>query len=250
MKKVGSIINYILLPVFIIALWETVTRLHLFPAVILPPIEMVAKSFIEQLKSGQLIGDISISIQRVLIGYLIAVVLAVALGISMGISPKVNKFFSLTFASIRQIPMIAWMPLIILWAGIDEASKIIIIVIGAFFPILLNTINGIMQTPKGLIEVGRMFMLSNWALLRKVYFPAALPSIFVGLRLGLGISWMVVVAAEIVAASSGIGYRINDARSLMRPEVVIVGMIVIAVVGVAMDQVLSRVLKKITPWQV
>lgn len=249
MKKLGSIINYTIVPIMIIILWETVTRLKLFPAVILPSIETVVGSLVEQLGSGQLISDISISIQRVLAGYLIAAVMAVVLGIMMGISEKAHKLFILTFTSIRQIPMIAWMPLIILWAGIDEASKIIIIVIGAFFPILLNTINGIKQTPQGLVEVGRMYKLSKWKLLMKVYVPAALPSIFVGLKLGLGISWMVVVAAEIVAASSGIGYRINDARSLMRPEVVIVGMVVIAFIGVLMDQVLTRVLKKITPWQ-
>ena len=249
MKKLGTIINYILLPVIIIAAWEAVTRMKLFPPVILPSLEKVVKSFGDQLNSGQLAADIGISVQRVLEGYLIAIVLAVTLGVLMGMSERINKFFALTFTSIRQIPMIAWMPLIILWAGIDEASKVIVIVIGAFFPVLLNTINGIRHTPKGLIEVGRMYKLSNWALLRKVYIPSALPSIFVGLKLGLGISWMVVVAAEIVAASSGIGYRINDARSLMRPEVVIVGMFVIAIVGVLMDQVLTRVLKKITPWQ-
>lgn len=167
----------------------------------------------------------------------------------MGISERAHKFFIITLTSIRQIPIIAWMPLIILWAGIDEASKIVVIVIGSFFPILLNTINGIKQTPQSLIEVGRMFKLSKWDLFKKIYFPSAIPSIFVGLRLGLGISWMVVVAAEIIAASSGVGYRINDARSLLQSEVVIIGIIVIAFIGALMDQILSRILKKITPWQ-
>lgn len=249
MKKFKILINYITLPLIIIVLWETVTRLGVFPEVLLPPLGNVIRSFLEQLRSGQLAADISISIQRVLQGYLVAVLLGITLGVLMGISERTNKFFILTFTSIRQIPMIAWMPLIILWAGIDEASKIVVIVIGSFSPVLLNTINGIKLTPKVYIEVGRMFKLSKWALLKKVYFPSAMPSIFVGLKLGLGISWMVVVAAEIIAASSGIGYRINDARSLMQPEVVIVGMIVIAFIGVLMDQILTRLLKKLTPWQ-
>lgn len=249
MKKSMTAINYLLLPIIILVIWETFTRLKLFPAVLLPPLEAVMISFVNQVRSGQLAADVAVSIKRVLQGYSIAVVLGITLGVLMGVSEKMNRFFILTLNSVRQIPMIAWMPLIILWAGIGEASKVVIIVIGAIFPILLNTINGITQTPKGYIEVGHMFKLSKWALLRKVYFPSALPSIFVGLKLGLGISWMVVVAAEMISASSGIGYRINDARSLMRSEVVIVGMIVIALIGVLMDQVLSRVLKQITPWQ-
>ena len=215
MKKFTNFMNYAILPLLILILWETVTRLKLFPAVILPPLATVLKSFLAQLQSGQLLADIAISMQRVLVGYLIAIGLGVTLGVFMGISERAHKFFFLTLTAIRQIPIIAWIPLIILWAGIDEASKIVIIVLGSIFPILLNTINGIKMTPQEYIEVGRMFKLSHWDLLKKVYFPSALPSIFVGLRLGLGISWMVVVAAEIIAASSGIGYRINDARSLM-----------------------------------
>jgi sulfonate transport system permease protein len=250
MKKLMTAINYLLFPMIILIIWETFTRLKLFPAILLPPLEAVIISFADQVKSGQLAADVSISIKRVLQGYSIAVVLGVTLGVFMGVSDKMNKFFSLTLNAVRQIPMIAWMPLIILWAGIGEASKVVIIVIGAIFPILLNTINGITQTPQGYIEVGQIFKLSKWALLRKVYLPSALPSIFVGLKLGLGISWMVVVAAEMISASSGIGYRINDARSLLRSEVVIVGMIVIAVIGVLMDQILSRFLAKITPWQI
>ena len=94
-----------------------------------------------------------------------------------------------------------------------------------------------------------MYKLSNWKLFTKIYFPSALPSIFVGLKLGLGISWMAVVGAEIIASSSGIGYRMNDARSLMQPEVVFVGMFVIALIGILMDQILTRISKKITPWE-
>jgi len=167
----------------------------------------------------------------------------------MGISEKINKLFFLTFTSIRQIPMLAWIPLIVLWFGIGESSKIIVIVIAAYFPILLNTMNGIKRTDKKLIEVGNMYNLSKWKLFTKIYFPSALPSIFVGLKLGLGISWMAVVGAEIIASSSGIGYRMNDARSLMQPEVVFVGMIAIALIGIIMDQILTRISKKITPWE-
>lgn len=248
-KVILSYINISVLPILILVLWIVATNLKLFSPAILPSISTVFDSLKSQLDSGQLVKDISISLIRVLEGYLIAATLGITLGVLMGISEKINKFFFLTFTSIRQIPMLAWIPLIVLWFGIGESSKIIVIVIAAYFPILLNTMNGIKRTDSKLIEVGNMYNLSKWKLFTKIYFPSALPSIFVGLKLGLGISWMAVVGAEIIASSSGIGYRMNDARSLMQPEVVFVGMFVIALLGIIMDQILTRISKKITPWE-
>lgn len=248
-KVIPDYINISILPILILVLWIVATNLELFSPAILPSISTVFDSLKSQLDSGQLVKDISISLIRVLEGYLIAAVLGITLGVLMGISERINKFFFLTFTSIRQIPMLAWIPLIVLWFGIGESSKIIVIVIAAYFPILLNTMNGIKRTDTKLIEVGNMYNLSKWKLFTKIYFPSALPSIFVGLKLGLGISWMAVVGAEIIASSSGIGYRMNDARSLMQPEVVFVGMLVIALLGIIMDQILTRISKKITPWE-
>ncbi|MFW2499851.1 ABC transporter permease [Clostridium diolis] len=248
-KTIFSYINIAILPILILTAWITATRLELFSPAILPSIPTVLDSLKSQLNSGQLIKDISVSLTRVVEGYMIAAVLGITLGVLMGISERINKFFFLTFTSIRQIPMLAWIPLIVLWFGIGESSKIIVIVIAAYFPILLNTMNGIKRTDKNLIEVGNMYKLSKWKLFTKIYFPSALPSIFVGLKLGLGISWMAVVGAEIIASSSGIGYRMNDARSLMQPEVVFVGMFAIAIIGIIMDQILTRISKKITPWE-
>ncbi|NOW04873.1 ABC transporter permease [Clostridium beijerinckii] len=248
-NKVYDYVNIVILPVLMLILWIIATYLELFSPAILPSISTVFDSLKSQLSSGQLIKDISVSLIRVLEGYLIAAALGITLGVLMGISERINKLFFLTFTSMRQIPMLAWIPLIVLWFGIRESSKIIVIVIAAYFPILLNTMNGIKRTDKKLIEVGNMYSLSKWKLFTKIYFPSALPSIFVGLKLGLGISWMAVVGAEIIASSSGIGYRMNDARSLMQPEVVFVGMIVIALIGIVMDQILTRISKKITPWE-
>lgn len=250
--KEKGIINYIniaILPILILVLWIVATNLELFSPAILPSISIVFEALKSQLNSGQLIKDIGISLTRVVEGYLIAAFLGITLGVFMGMNERINKFFFLTFTSMRQIPMLAWIPLIVLWFGIGESSKIIVIVIAAYFPILLNTMNGIKRTDKKLIEVGNMYNLSKWKLFTKIYFPSALPSIFVGLKLGLGISWMAVVGAEIIASSSGIGYRMNDARSLMQPEVVFVGMFSIAIIGIIMDQILTRISKKITPWE-
>lgn len=246
-ERIKIIINYSILPLIVILLWIFATQKEIFSPVILPSIQAVISSFFSQLQSGQLINDISISFFRVIKGFLLASILGVTFGIIMGVSIKANRFFFFIFNAVRQIPMMAWIPLVILWFGIGEISKVVIITMGAFFPVLVNTISGINQVQEGYIEVGKMFKLSKYDMFRQVYFPSALPSIFVGFKLALSTSWMIVVAAEMIAASSGIGYRINDARSLMESDVVIVGMIVIGTVGIIMDKILFLISKKVVP---
>jgi sulfonate transport system permease protein len=248
-KFTKQLINYLLFPILILVIWELISRLQVVPSILLPSIEDVVKSFILQIKSGQLINDLAQSLIRVFKGYFIAVILGISTGIIMGISEKTNKFFTIVFNGIRQIPPLAWIPLFILWFGIGETSKVIMIAMGAFFSILLNTINGIKNTPKQYLEVAKLYKIKNIDLFKKVYLPSAVPSIFVGLRLGAGASWMSVVAAEMIASSSGIGYRINDARSLMQSDVVIVGIIVIGAVGVLMDTVLRKIAHLASRWE-
>jgi sulfonate transport system permease protein len=144
--------------------------------------------------------------------------------------------------------MIAWFPLIILWCGIGETSKVVVIVIAAFFQVLVNTLSGIQSTPEGYVEVAKLYRLNKFQSFLKLYLPHALPQILVGLKLGLSVSWMAVVAAELVSASSGIGYRMNDARSMMRSDRVIVCMIVIGLVGILMDKIITELFGLATPW--
>ena len=145
--------------------------------------------------------------------------------------------------------MIAWIPLIILWTGIGEVSKITVILFAATFPIVVNTVNGIESTPEAFLEVAEIYKLNRWDTFFKVYLPSALPNIFTGLRLGLSTSWMAVVASELIASSSGIGYRLNDARSLMKSDTVIVCMIVIGIVGVLMDKMIVLAAEISTDWK-
>ena len=189
-----------------------------------------------------------ISLSRVMQGYGIGLILGVFMGTLMGISGSTNKFFSGTFDAIRQIPPLAWIPLVILWFGIGETSKVILIAKASFFPILLNTISGIKSTPKAYIEVAKLYNKNSWKIFRQIYLPYALPNIFVGLRLGLSSAWMTVIAAELIASTSGIGYRINDARNLLQSDVVITGIIVVGLLGVIMDRILDRILRELTPW--
>ena len=239
----------LILPVLVVILWFCVTTYGSIPVGILPDLPRVGNTITDMIHTGQLQEDLLVSILRVVKGYLFSAVVGVVLGSLIGMFPRVRELLLPTITIIRQIPMIAWIPLIILWCGIGELSKVVIIVLAAFFPILVNTESGIESTPAGYIEVARLYKLNPWKTFTNVYLPHALPQILVGLKLGLGVSWMAVVAAELIAATSGIGYRMSNARSMMRSDVVIVCMIVIGLIGVIMDKGIGLVFGYITPWQ-
>lgn len=249
LQKIFLLLNMMILPLLIVAAWHYATVSGAMSTLILPKLSTVWETMKEQLSNGPLFGDILISLSRIAKGYLLALVVGIVLGVCMGINRYVHRFFLFTFTSIRQIPMIAWVPILIIWFGIGEESKVAVIFLAAYFPILVNTISGIQRTDAKLIEVGNMYHLNAWEKFTKIYLPSALPSIFVGLKLGLSVSWMAVVGAEMIAATSGIGFRINDARSLMQYPIVFAGIIMIALVGVAMDTIITVLSKICTPWE-
>jgi len=248
-NKISAFALGLILPVLVILAWIFVTETGRVHTLILPKLTVVIREIGYQLTKGTLRKDITISLTRILKGYLLAAAVGGTLGVIMGMSRRAEKLLSLTFTSIRQIPMMAWVPLLVIWFGIGEESKVAVIFLAAYFPILMNTMNGIRRTDPRLLEVGRMYKLSKWDMFRKIYLPSALPSVFVGLKLALGISWMAVVGAEMIAASSGIGFRINDARSLLQFPVVFCGMVAIAVIGVLMDKVITIISKAAAPWE-
>lgn len=249
LHKVLIFLNMIILPVLIVIAWHVATTSGAMSTLVLPKISTVLETLKEQLQYGTLVEDVTISLSRIAKGYALAAVVGIILGVFMGINEVANRFFMLTFTAIRQIPMIAWVPILIIWFGIGEESKVAVIFLAAYFPILVNTVSGIERTDPKLIEVGKMYHLSGWQQFTQIYLPSALPSIFVGLKLGISVSWMAVVGAEMIAATSGIGFRINDARSLMQYPVVFAGIIAIAVVGVVMDLLISLLAKICTPWE-
>ena len=249
MKKQIKILLKFFIPVLVVTFWLYATHVQEISPSILPKITSVGKAFIDLIKKGTLQKDLSISILRVVRGYSLSIIVGILLGTLMGMFEIAYHIFHGPLTTIRQIPNIAWIPLIILWFGIKELSKTVIIVMAAFFPIMTNTLNGILSTPQGYIELAQLYNLNLWKTFTKVYLPHTLPHILVGLKLGLGSSWMAVVAAELIASSSGIGYRLSDARSLMRSDIVIVCMIVIGIIGILMDKGISLVFKGLTPWQ-
>lgn len=249
MKGLKKIALGLVIPISIILVWIWSTQSGKIAPSLLPTIEMVKIACIDMCKSGQLQSDLLVSIQRVLKGFLAASLLGITLGVIMGMFNPIREMLEPLITTIRQIPMIAWFPLIVLWFGIGESSKVIIIVLAAFFPVLVNTLSGVANTPEGYVEVAKLYKLSRIKTFTKLYLPHAIPQILVGLKLGLSVSWMAVVAAELVAATSGIGFRMNDARSMMRSDKVIVCMIVIGLVGILMDKLVTVLFNYLTPWQ-
>lgn len=246
---IRKLVMALIVPAVIVLAWYYVTTYGSVPSGILPGLPKVGSTFRDMLESGQLKGDLIVSLSRVVKGFLVSAALGVILGSLIGMFRPVKELLLPLITVIRQIPMIAWIPLIILWCGIGELSKVVIIVLAAFFPILVNTESGMESTPAGYIEVAKLYKLSKWKTFIKVYLPHALPQILVGLKLGLGVSWMAVVASELIAATSGIGYRMSNARSLMQSDVVIVCMIVVGLIGVLMDKIIGLIFGAVAPWQ-
>lgn len=235
--------------VVIIAIWVIAGNTGNLNTVLLPSFGQVISTFVSGITSGSLLIALGISIRRVLLGYLIAAVLGIGLGIVIGLSKHMQRLTSLIIQILRPIPPIAWIPLVILWMGIGENSKVFLIFLGGFFTILLNVTDGIRYTDSKLTEVARVMETPKHKYITQLVIPAALPSIFTGLRVALGNCWACVVAAELVASSSGIGYMISNARNFGQMDVVIVGMLSIGIVGKIMDVILNAIGDRVLAWK-
>ncbi|MDR1460249.1 MAG: ABC transporter permease [Campylobacteraceae bacterium] len=247
-KRIVGVVWYVALPILIIAVWKAADIAGLITSYTMPPPEDIVITAFEFYNDGTLFEHIKASFMRVIEGFGIALVLALFLGVVIGLNVRFEKFTDSVIQIIKPIPPIAWIPLAILWFGIGEASKIYIIAIGAFFPILVNTVEGIKNIDSRYLELARVYEVRRGRVIWRVILPGALPFIMVGVRIGLGMGWICVVAAELIAANSGIGYMLMDGRSLSRPDIVILGMIVIGIVGKLMDDILRSISKRIIKW--
>ncbi|WP_052263476.1 ABC transporter permease [Geobacter pickeringii] len=246
--------NYLLLPlivpVLILLAWEALSSQGLISPIILPAPSTIWDTLVEMVKSGELLGHLRVSLLRVLQGFSVGGGLGLLVGTGIGLSRRLERALTLITGLLRPIPIIAWVPVLILWMGIDEGSKVTVIAIGSFWPVLLNVIQGIRSTDKKYLEVARILEKSRATLLLKVIFPSALPSIFTGLRVGIGIAWMSVIGAELIAASAGVGYMIMYARELSQPDVMLVGVISIGITGLGIDFLLRRLEGRLLKWNV
>lgn len=228
---------YIVIIIFFI--WYLGSKLSLWNSFIIPSPEKVIKSFFILLKNGKLLTSMAISLKRVVIGFGISTIFALPLGVIFGIKPKLYEYFKTILEFMRHVPPLALVPMIILWFGIGELSKIVIIILASFFPIFLNSLKGIVSCDEKYIEVGKVFGLDTTEIFKKIIFPSAIPDILLGLKLGLGYSWRAIIAAELIASSSGIGYLILDAQQISRSDIVVVGIFSIGLLGVTTDYIFT-----------
>lgn len=247
-KQVNNIFLKVVAPVLLVLIWYLGSVTGIINKHILPsPVKVVA-TLIKLIGNGELAEDLLVSGGRVIKGFALGATIGIVLGVLMGLSKKLNKILSSLVSIFRPIPMIAWIPLLILWLGIGEDSKVAVIVIGTVWPVLLNTISGILSADKKLLEVARVLEKSKKEILFNVILPSAWPSIFTGIRLGVSTAWTCVVAAEMVAASSGIGYMITYARELSQPDVVLAGVFTIGIVGLLIDFIIVKIQKRLLRW--
>jgi ABC-type nitrate/sulfonate/bicarbonate transport system permease component len=233
----------------VLLLWQVTSTyiLDRTTAVLLPPPSAIAYAGWDLIRSGDLFVHLSDSLRRELVAFIWATS-AIPLAIAMGWSKTINDQVDPLIEVLRPVPPLAWIPLSILWFGIGDVQNQFIIFLGMFFPILLNTIAGVKNIEPNIIRAARCLGASEARILRRIVLRAALPQIITGIRIGLGVGWMALVAAELVGANSGLGFLINDARTLLRTDVVIVGMITIGIVGLIIDRAIRVIGRRAMPW--
>jgi sulfonate transport system permease protein len=237
-----------LVPVLIVAVWQIGSSAGWISSRIMPSPADVVLAFWQTTISGQLPRDIVVSAGRAVAGLFVGGAIGFLLGIANGVSRQSERLTDTTLQMLRTIPHLAMIPLVILWFGIGEESKLFLTSLGVLFPVYLNTYHGVRNVDRDLIEMGRVYGMGNWTLFRKVIFPGALPSIFVGLRYALGIMWLTLIVSESIAASSGIGHMANNAREFMMTDVVVLSLVIYAVLGKLADVVARALERRALRW--
>ncbi|WP_296186137.1 ABC transporter permease [Pseudomonas sp. UBA1879] len=238
----------LVVPAAILVVLEIVVRIGWVQSYQMPaPSEIFTT--LTDLANGALWKHISASLLRVLSGFGIGAALALLFAAWVGLSREAEAYLEPTFAGLRSIPSLAWVPLLLLWLGIGETSKIVLIAIGAFFPVYLNGVAAIRGIDRKLVEVGKMYRFSQRQMILHLFLPAALPGLFTGLRSGLSLAWMFLVAAELIAATKGLGYLLSDGRETSRPDIVLAAIIVLALLGKISDGVLAMLEKRCLAWR-
>jgi len=239
----------LLLPLVLAALWEVLVRTGLANGRLMPPPSVVGATLWQLAISGELATHAAATLWRVLAGFGLGAAVGTLLGALTGALPVARGLLDPTLQALRAIPSIAWVPLFILWFGIFEASKVALIAVGVFFPVYLGVAAAILSIDRKIVEVGRVFRLGRFAMVRRVLLPAILPDWFTALRGGLGLGFMFVVAAEIMGASEGLGYLLVDGQQLGRPDTIIAAIIAFAVLGKLADGVLLAIMRPFLSWQ-
>lgn len=239
----------LVLPISIIIIWQTLSSLQFLSATLFPAPVRIAEEFVNILLSGELAVHLKISVQRALLGFLLGGSLGLLFGLLVGLQRKTEQFLDPTLQMLRTVPHLAITPLFILWFGFGEVSKVLLIALGAFFPLYVNTFLGVRNVDAKLFDVAKVLEFNRLQQITKLILPASLPNVLLGLRLSLGVAWLGLVVAELMGSSEGIGYMIQDARQFARTEVVFVGIIIFAVVGKLADSLVRFLEEKLLRWR-
>jgi sulfonate transport system permease protein len=239
----------LLLPVGLALAWEIVVWLGLSSGRLVPPPSRIFATILELAESGELMRHINATMTRVIVGFGLGVATGTILGAISGYWQLARRLLDPTVQALRAIPSLAWVPLFVLWLGIFETSKIVLIAVGVFFPVYLGVMGAILSVDRKIVEVGRTFRLSGPAMIRRILLPAVLPAYVVALRVGLGLGWMFVVAAELIGASEGLGYLLLDGQQLGKPAQILAAIVIFAILGKTTDWLIEIAAAPLLRWQ-
>lgn len=237
------------LPLVSLAVWELISRLGVVAPHLLPPPSTLAQTAYSLALDGSLFSHTIASSGRVAAGFAIGASLGLVIGAMVALNRAVEALLDPSFQGLRAVPSLAWVPLLLLWLGIDLAPKLTLIAIGTFFPMYLATVSSLKNVDRKLVEVGIQLGLPPGTLLQKIYLPASLPGLITGLRSSLGLGWMFLVAAELIAATSGLGYLLTDGRETGRADLVLVAIIALALLGKLSDSLLVTIEHRVLQWR-
>ncbi len=237
-----------LLPLLALGAVEAAGRLGWVTSNLLPTPSDVARALLE-LGWRTVAGHVAASSARVAAGFAIGAAAAIAVGSLVGLSRTARALLDPSFQALRAIPSLAWVPLLLLWLGIGEAPKLAMIAIGAFFPVYMGVVAGIRGVDRKLVEVASLMRLGSLALVRRGLLPAALPSVMTGLRNGLSLAWMFMVAGELIAASNGLGTLLTDGRETSRADLVLAAIVLLALLGKLSDTAMAALERRLLHWR-
>lgn len=247
-RRIGFPVGLIL-PVVIVSVWEILCRQGVFPPWQLPAPSYVFWTLVDLHTSGDLYYHSWASIRRVLLGFAIGGGLGLVVGTLVGLFRWFERIVDTTLQAIKSVPTLAWVPLLVLWFGITETSKLTLIAIGSFFPVYVNLVSGIRGVDRKLIEVGQTYNLSRPQLLRRIILPATVPSFFTGFRVGLTQAWLFMVIAELMAASEGLGFLLTTGREVARPDLLLCSLVLLAILGKVCDSIVRAIEHRLLLWR-
>jgi sulfonate transport system permease protein len=239
----------LVLPLGLALFWEIAVHLGLSNGRLVPPPSVIFNTFADLARTGELQQHAAATLWRVGWGFVFGVAGGTILGALAGYSALLYRLVDPTLQGLRAVPSIAWVPLFILWFGIFEASKIILIAVGVFFPVYLGVMGAVLSVDRKIVEVGRAFRLSGLAMIRRILLPAVLPAYVLSLRAGLGLGWMFVLAAEFLGASSGLGFLLIDGQQLGKPAQIVAAIVAFAILGKLSDWLLVLVSAPFLRWE-